>query len=146
MRKVWSGAVFLGLHERQLDDKGRVALPAPFRALLGDRCYLTVGENRCIDVLTAEAFEATVQGLSDRVDRGEVELSRLRAVTHNASDATIDRQGRVKVDDRLRTYAQIGLPSKVLVAGSGGRAEIWSAAVYAEEQARADLALARGTR
>ena len=42
--------MFVGLHERQLDDKGRLALPSAFRADFGDACYLVYGEERCIDV------------------------------------------------------------------------------------------------
>ena len=136
--------MFFGLNERQLDDKGRVALPASWRQSLGDRCYLTAGENRCIDVLSAADFEEQVAEMSARVRRGEVPVTRLRALTHSASEAVIDRQGRVKVDERLRTYAQIAVPSKVMVAGRYDRAEIWAEAVFQEEEARAARELARG--
>ena len=50
--------MFFGLHERQLDDKGRVALPAMFRDDLGERCVLVFGDSRCIEVHAADAFEA----------------------------------------------------------------------------------------
>ena len=59
-RKVLgSGAMFVGVHERQLDDKGRLALPSAFRSLLGDACYLVHGDDRCVNVYSTEAFEAT---------------------------------------------------------------------------------------
>lgn len=136
--------MFFGLHERQLDDKGRVALPASWRLSFGERCYLTAGENRCVDVLSATDFEQMVGEINDRVRRGELPVSRLRALTHSATEAVIDRQGRVKVDERLRTYAQIGVPSKVMVAGNYDRVEIWAEAVYHEESARSASELARG--
>ena len=44
-------ALFVGTHERQLDDKGRLALPASFRTHLGDRCYLLPGQNNCLRVV-----------------------------------------------------------------------------------------------
>jgi len=50
------GEVFVGVHERQLDPKGRMALPAAFRPRLEPRCYLSIGRDKCIDILTAEAF------------------------------------------------------------------------------------------
>ena len=50
--------VFVGVHERQLDPKGRLALPAAFRPRLEPRCYLAFGQDMCVDVLSAEAFEA----------------------------------------------------------------------------------------
>ena len=49
--------MFVGFHERQLDDKGRLALPSAFRADFGDACYLVYGEERCIDVFPRDAFE-----------------------------------------------------------------------------------------
>ena len=42
--------MLVGVHERQLDDKGRLALPSAFRDDLDERCYLVLGEDRCINV------------------------------------------------------------------------------------------------
>ena len=47
--------MFVGAHERQLDDKGRVALPATYRAHLGEHCYLVKGTDMCVDVIPSEA-------------------------------------------------------------------------------------------
>ena len=62
--------MFFGLHERQLDDKGRVALPASYRDDLGERCVLVFGDSRCIEVHAADAFEARAAELRDDVKRG----------------------------------------------------------------------------
>ena len=64
VEKGGSGAMFFGLHERQLDDKGRVALPARYRDGLGDRCFLAFGD-RCLDVHVADEFEASAGELRD---------------------------------------------------------------------------------
>ena len=50
--------MFVGVHERQLDPKGRLALPAAFRPRLEPRCYLAFGQDMCVDVLSSEAFES----------------------------------------------------------------------------------------
>jgi MraZ protein len=136
--------MFFGRHERQLDDKGRVALPASFRDDLGERCYLSFGENGCIDVLAAEDFETNAIELRERVKRGEAPMSRLRAMTHSATPASVDRQGRIKVDERLREFAQMSLSSKIVVTGNLDRIELWSESVYAGVEARASSELARG--
>jgi len=135
--------MFFGLHERQLDDKGRVALPAPYRSGLGDRCYLVYGENGCIDVLSAEEFETSAAELRDRVKKGELPMSRQRLVTHSATETPIDRQGRIKVDERLREFAQLALSSRIIVAGNFDRIELWSEPVYTEASARSETDLAR---
>jgi len=48
---------FTGVFERQLDVKGRLALPASYRARLGTNCYLTLGEDNGIEVFTEAMFE-----------------------------------------------------------------------------------------
>lgn len=136
--------MFFGRHERQLDDKGRVALPAPFRDELGDRCYLSFGENGCIDVLSAAEFEATVREIREQVKRRELPMSRQRAIAHSATPATVDKQGRIKVDESLREYAQMQLSSKIVVAGNIDRIELWSQSVYDATAARSSSELARG--
>lgn len=136
--------MFFGLHERQLDDKGRVALPASFRTDLGDRCYLMVGDSRCIDVYSAEEFEARAREMIEAVKRGEVSVSRQRAFAHSATVATVDKQGRITVEEKLRDFARIPLSSKVIVTGNLDRVELWSEAVYGEVADRANAEIARG--
>ena len=119
--------LFVGTHERQLDDKGRLALPAPFRQLLGDEAhiYLAKGSDRCIDVIPAEVFERDALDALEAVRRGEAKRSSLRALAGSAARVALDKQGRVKIDDSLREYAEIQLEHPVLVAGTFDRFEIW---------------------
>jgi transcriptional regulator MraZ len=122
--------MFVGVHERQLDDKGRLALPSAFRALLGDSCYLVIGEERCIDVLPREAFEELANDLMRQVRSKEITLNRQRALAHSAILVSVDKQGRVTLDEKMRTYARLTPSSKVVVSGNLDRAEVWSAELY----------------
>ncbi len=119
------GTVFVGVHERQLDPKGRLALPAAFRPRLEPRCYLSYGREKCIDVMTAEAFEREAQDILDKVRAGEMDRNQQRAFAANTIEVTIDAQGRINLEEKLREYAGIVLNSKVVVAGSFDRVEIW---------------------
>ena len=123
--------MFVGAHERQLDDKGRVALPATYRAHLGEHCYLVKGTDKCVEVIPSEAFELFGRELIAKVDRGELSLNRQRAMASSATLVTLDMQGRVNVDEKLRTYADIALESQVIVAGNLTKLEIWSPERYA---------------
>jgi len=123
--------MFVGAHERQLDDKGRVALPATYRAHLGEHCYLVKGTDKCVGVIPSEAFEHFGRELIAKVDRGELSLNRQRAMASSAVLVTLDRQGRVNIDEKLRTYADITLESQVVVAGNLTKLEIWSPDRYA---------------
>lgn len=134
--------LFVGTHERQLDDKGRLALPAPFRAHLGERCYLMFGADQCIDVIPSEAFETMAEQLMEKVERGEVSLQRQRAVSASASLVTIDKQGRVNIEEKLRAYAGLTTEQPVIVSGNFKRIEIWAPERYERVQAAGTSELA----
>ena len=122
--------MFVGVHERQLDDKGRLALPSAFRTLLGDSCYLVIGEERCIDVMARDAFEEMANDLMRQARDKEISLNRQRALAHSAALVTLDKQGRVTLDEKMRTYARLSPSSRVVVSGNFDRAEVWSAELY----------------
>lgn len=122
--------MFVGVHERQLDDKGRLALPSAFRVLLGDSCYLLVGDDRCVNVQSRDDFETMARDVMDQVRRKEMTLTRQRALAHSATLVTLDKQGRITIDEKLRTYARLDPGSKVVVSGNLDRAEVWSNELY----------------
>jgi MraZ protein len=117
--------VFVGVHERQLDPKGRVALPAPFRPRLEPRCYLSVGRDKCVDILTADSFEEVARDAVEKVRRGEMDRNQQRALASNTFEVVVDAQGRILIDEVLRAYAGLSLNTKVVVTGSFDRVEIW---------------------
>jgi MraZ protein len=120
--------MFVGAHERQLDPKGRVALPAPFRPRLEPTCYLALGRDKCVDVLTADAFAAVAHDAMERVRRGEMTRTEQRALSSNILEVAVDAQGRIHVDDRFRAYAGLALGAPVVLSGSFDRVEIWEPA------------------
>ncbi len=124
-KKAAEATVFVGVHERQLDPKGRVALPANFRPQLEPRCYLSIGREKCIDVLTAEAFEEVARDAVAKVRSGEMERNQQRALASNTFEVTVDAQGRINIDEKLRQYAGLALNSRIVVAGSFDRVELW---------------------
>lgn len=119
--------------ERQLDDKGRLALPAAFRDRLRDHCYLAKGRDKCITVVPSAVFEAEADAMAARVQAGEVPRNQLRALASSANMVQLDKQGRVTLDEGLRAYADVVLGKPVIVAGSFDRLEIWSPERFARE-------------
>lgn len=57
---------------------------------------------------------------------GDVSRNQLRALASSAILVTLDKQGRVNVDEQLRDYAGLQLGEPVTVAGSFDRLELWS--------------------
>jgi MraZ protein len=127
--------MFVGAHERQLDDKGRVALPATYRTHLGEHCYLVKGTDKCVDVIPSDDFEQFGRELIAKVQRGELALNHQRALAASAVLAAVDKQGRVNVEEKLRAYAGLALDSQVIVAGNLTRIELWSPDRYARVEA-----------
>jgi MraZ protein len=134
--------LFVGMHERQLDDKGRLALPAPFRAMLGEHCYLAKGKDKCVDVLSAEVFERDAERKMAEVESGTASRSSRRALAGSAALVTFDKQGRMKVEDALRAYADIPLESTVRIVGNFDRVEIWEPSRHQRMEAEGDDELA----
>lgn len=122
--------MFVGVHERQLDERGRVALPPTFRHPLGDLCYLFSGEDGCVSLRSVEAFKEEATDLISRVKRGEASRDRQRAFAASASEATIDKQGRVTISPELREFAGISPHSAVVVLGDLDHIEIWEPNAY----------------
>jgi MraZ protein len=118
--------LLVGTHDRRIDDKGRLALPAQYRDHFGDRCYVTRGRKNCLDVIAKDSFEQVAADLLEGVKRGEVSETRLMAVAASAVLATIDRQGRVLIDEKLRSYAGLTPDQTVVVSGRLDRLQIWS--------------------
>ena len=117
--------MFVGAHERQLDPKGRIALPAAFRPKFEPKCYLALGRDKCVDVLTTETFLAVANDVMEKVRRGEMDRKEQRALSSNMVEVSVDAQGRINVDEKLRQYAGLELNSRVIVSGSFDRVEIW---------------------
>src|SRR3712207_7984582 len=72
--------MFVGTFPLALDDKGRVILPVKFRDALKDGAYVTKSLDGCLAIYTAEDFEAYASELKDKVRRGSVERTAVRAL------------------------------------------------------------------
>ena len=118
--------MFTGEYRHSVDDKGRVAVPAKFRAQIEEGAVVSRWLDACLAIHTRTGWEqlsVKVAGLPI-TDAG----SRLfqRYVFAGAFEADLDRQGRVVVPAYLREWA--GLGSEAVIVGSRDHAEIWSPA------------------
>jgi MraZ protein len=118
--------VFTGEYRHTVDDKGRLAVPAKFRAQLDEGAFVSRWLDACLAVHTRVGWEllaSKVAGLPI-TDQG----SRLfqRFVFAGAVEVELDRQGRVLIPAYLRE--SIGLEGEAVVVGSRDHAEIWAPA------------------
>ena len=114
-----------GRYDHGVDEKGRIFLPAKFRAELGDAFYVTIGLDRCLTVYT----ETSWQKILDRFNEMPLSQSvKMRFLFANAAKCEPDKQGRFSLPQELRSYA--GISENVTMIGMGTRAEIWDKDSY----------------
>jgi MraZ protein len=132
---VWDYG-FNGQYRYSLDEKGRVAIPAPFRrgVVAADDIngfQLTVGFDNALFVFPYEYWREVVEKQINRLSITESRArSFMRAIFSNAVTCKPDKQGRITVPPNLRRYAR--LDSEVVIAGVYNRLEIWAAEVWDE--------------
>ncbi len=124
--------MFLGEFEHTIDDKGRVAVPARYRELLGERFVVTKGFDSCLQAFPMSYW----QELREKVDRLPIsspDARYLRRLLFSpAQDVDIDRQGRVLIPQALRIHA--ALAEEVVFTGMGNYFELWSAERWRDAQ------------
>ncbi|MEK7496672.1 MAG: division/cell wall cluster transcriptional repressor MraZ [Patescibacteria group bacterium] len=115
--------MFIGEYHHALDDKGRLAFPARFRADFKDGAVVTRGLDNCLFVYTKKAWEELATKLSKLPLARANTRAFARLMLAGAMEIEIDNQGRVLVPDYLREFAKI--KRQVVVAGVYDRLEIW---------------------
>ena len=123
-------AGFLGRYEHSLDIKGRVILPAKFRAQFERGGYLSQHTERCLALWTPAEFERQMAVILERAARGKADRNRARLWASSSTEVEIDRQGRMPIPAHLRVFAS--LESEVLVHGVIDRVELWNPTSWAE--------------
>ena len=124
--------LFRGIYEHQLDDKGRLRIPAKFKKGLEsypEQTYSFVrGLNHCIYVFPESVLNETLEELSEErlSDASKASLIFFSSVF----PAEEDGQGRVTLPNRLKEAA--GIQKDIVTIGRGKRLEIWSAEKYNE--------------
>jgi MraZ protein len=126
-------AGFVGRYEHSLDAKGRVILPAKFRASFERGGYLTENREGCLALWTPAEFERQMGAMQARAASGRTDRNRARLWAANSHEVEIDRQGRMAIPSHLRTFA--ALEDDVLVHGAIDRVELWSPAVWEQRVA-----------
>ena len=114
--------MFIGTYQHNIDNKGRVIMPAKFREELGESFYITMGINKCLFVLSKESWDGFLEKLSGQPISKATDISRFFCA--GAVEAVPNAQGRVLIPENLRKYANIG--KDVTVVGVGSRGEIWN--------------------
>ena len=120
--------MFIGEYSHNLDDKGRVAVPAKFRAMLKGGAVVTRGLDNCLFLYTKKEW----QELAAKLAKLPISKANTRAFARlmlaGAMDVDFDNQGRIMLPEYLRKFA--GLKKNLTIAGLYDRLEIWDEAAW----------------
>ncbi len=122
--------MFTGEYRHAVDEKGRIAVPARFRAQLDGGCVVARWLDTCLAIFPMPAWDelAAKVGSLPMTDPNARLLQ--RQLFAGAFETELDRQGRVLVPQGLRSFA--GLETDAMVLGSRDHAEIWAPARWDE--------------
>jgi MraZ protein len=127
----------LGTHEHTIDDKNRLTLPAKFRESFAEGVFIKRSIEKCLDVYRREDWFRQVESRLAALDPLSKEARKLQRYQYStATEADLDKQGRVTIPAHLLEYA--GLKRDVIVAGTGDRLEIWDRETWRRELAEVE--------
>jgi transcriptional regulator MraZ len=131
---------FVSHYTLRLDAKGRVSIPAPFRAVLardgfdGLYCYPTL-DRPALDA-GGNVLLAEIETLIARYAPYSDEREQFSAALYSPSEILkIDGEGRVVLSEPLKTHA--GIADTVAFAGLGHKFQIWEPGRFRAELAEA---------
>lgn len=115
--------MFIGEFQHNLDNKGRVAVPAKFRRKISGGAIITRGLDQCLFIFTKKDWQTLAEKLIKLPLSQANSRAFVRLMLSGASDVNLDSQGRVLIPDYLRKYAKLKKSAKVI--GVYDRMEIW---------------------
>jgi MraZ protein len=135
---------FVGQFQHTLDAKGRLILPAKFRAEYERGGHLSPNIDGCVALWTPGEFTRQAEERLFQARNGGADQLRLaRYWAANSSDAEFDKQGRFALPASIREYGQ--LDGDVLIVGSLDHIELWDPTIYDQKVNPAEAIFKQGS-
>jgi len=115
--------MFIGEYTHNVDEKGRISIPAKFRRLLKKGAVVTRGLDNCLFLYPKEEWLVLAKKLANLPISQKDARAFARLMLAGAMDVEIDKQGRIIIPSYLRKYAS--LKNNAVIAGLYTRLEIW---------------------
>jgi MraZ protein len=123
--------VFTGEFRHSVDAKGRVAVPARFRAELATGAHVARWLDNCVAIFPNQAWQELAERVGQQryADAGARAFSRF--LFSGAFDVELDSQGRIVLPASLRDFG--GLKGDAVVVGALDHIELWEPARWAAQ-------------
>lgn len=135
---------FVSTIPARLDGKGRVSIPAPFRAVLEGDGYPGLFMHPALDLKALEAggnrLLAEIDGLIGRYPPYSEARDLIATALLGASEhLKVDPEGRIALPERFKVHA--GITREVVFVGLGDRFRLFSPDMFAAQEAEATAKL-----
>uniref|UniRef100_UPI00321788EC division/cell wall cluster transcriptional repressor MraZ n=1 Tax=uncultured Draconibacterium sp. TaxID=1573823 RepID=UPI00321788EC len=132
-------ALFAGIHNATIDDKGRVVLPSAFKKALGvmkvDQVILEKNRlGRCLDIHPIETWEKKVEAFQSKLrpNTNPKHYEMLKKFYRNFTQVGLAANGRINIPGHFLEYAD--LKDKVTFLGMGASISLSSASTFDNEE------------
>ena len=115
--------MLIGEYHHNIDEKGRLIIPAKFREEIGNSFVVTKGLDGCLFVYSLVEWEKMVNKLKKLPFTKKDARTFSRFFLASATVCEFDRQGRINLMNSLTLYA--GLKKECVIIGVNDRLEIW---------------------
>ena len=123
--------MLIGEYEHNLDEKGRLIMPAKLRDDMGEKFIITTGLDGCLFGFSMSEW----QKFEDKLKSLPITNKNARTFTRfflaGATECELDKQGRFLISAKLRATAS--LEKEAVIIGTGTRIEIWNKAKWEEQ-------------
>jgi MraZ protein len=124
--------MFTGTYENSIDSKNRMIIPAKYRNQLGGQCVLSRGFDRCLYIYTMEDWMELAGKLKELRQSDPDMREFIRKLFSQASECTLDSQGRILIPQNLKKYARID--KDLITLGAMDKIEVWSREVFDDNE------------
>lgn len=130
-------ALFLSTHTNKVDAKGRVSVPAGFRATLSDQSFQGVVLIPSNKFAALEGFGMNMmQEISSRLDRFDLfsdeQDDLAAAIFASATPLSFDDTGRIGIPKELLAHA--GITDNAVFVGLGNKFQIWEPQAFSKRR------------
>lgn len=126
---------FRGTFDHTLDAKGRLTIPARYRAALSEGVVMAmpVDLKPCVGVWRPQEYERYTERALEQLPTLSTQLAELERFFYGSSqDAELDAAGRIMLPGFLSEHAS--LRKEVVVVGAGDRLELWDRGAWDEHR------------
>ena len=115
--------MFIGEYSHNLDQKGRLIIPSRFRDELHASFMLSRGLDGCLTIYSLDQWYKIFEEIEKLPFTNKDKRNYVRVLTSNASECTLDNQGRILVPSNLAS--SVGIKKECVVIGANDHVEIW---------------------